>query len=48
MLQDIEKGRRTEIDYLNGRLLHEANLAGIPAPLNEELTLKIKKLEALL
>ena len=48
MLQDIEKGRRTEIDFLNGRLLQEAHLAGIPAPLNEELTLKIKKLEAML
>ncbi len=48
MLQDIEKGRCTEIDFLNGRLLQEAHLAGIPAPLNEELTLKIKKLEAML
>ena len=48
MLQDIEKGRRTEIDFLNGRLLVEANLAGIPAPLNEQLTLQIKKLEATL
>lgn len=48
MLQDIEKGRRTEIDFLNGRLLVEASLAGISAPLNEQLTLQIKKLEATL
>ena len=48
MLQDIEKGRRTEIDFLNGRLLEEAHLAGIPAPMNELLTLQIKKLEAML
>jgi 2-dehydropantoate 2-reductase len=46
MLQDIEKGRPTEIDYLNGRLIHEASLAGIPAPINNSLTLKIKKLES--
>lgn len=45
MLQDIEKGRRTEIDSLNGRLIYEANLAGIPAPLNISLTSKIKELE---
>jgi 2-dehydropantoate 2-reductase len=48
MLQDIEKGRRTEIDFLNGRLLQEAHLGGIPAPLNESLTLRIKKLESML
>lgn len=48
MLQDIEKGHRTEIDFLNGRLLLEAQLAGMSAPLNEELTMKIKKLEAML
>ena len=48
MLQDIEKGHKTEIDFLNGRLILEAHLAGIPAPLNEELTKQIKKLEAML
>ena len=46
MLQDIEKGRHTEIDYLNGRLIHEANLAGIQAPINMDLTSRIKKLES--
>lgn len=46
MLQDIEKGRLTEIDFLNGRLLLEAELAGIPAPINKYLLQKIKELES--
>ena len=46
MLQDIEKGRLTEIDYLNGRLIKEAELGGIAAPINMSLTSKIKQLES--
>jgi 2-dehydropantoate 2-reductase len=45
MLQDIENGRKTEIDYLNGRLVQEAEKIGVPAPINRELTEQIKHIE---
>jgi 2-dehydropantoate 2-reductase len=34
MLQDIEAGRPTEIDAINGAVVHVANLHGISAPVN--------------
>jgi len=37
MLQDLEAGRPTEIDYINGYLLQVAGRHGIAAPLNREL-----------
>jgi 2-dehydropantoate 2-reductase len=35
LLQDVMRGRRTEIDYLNGHVVAEARKAGVPVPLNE-------------
>jgi 2-dehydropantoate 2-reductase len=35
LLQDVMRGRRTEIDYLNGHVVGEARKAGVPVPLNE-------------
>jgi 2-dehydropantoate 2-reductase len=35
MLQDVMKGRRTEIDYLNGFVAAEGRRAGIPTPFND-------------
>ncbi|MCX8204421.1 MAG: 2-dehydropantoate 2-reductase [Candidatus Nezhaarchaeota archaeon] len=46
MLQDLEKGRRTEVDYINGAIAREAEELGIEAPLNKALTLLIKAMEA--
>ncbi len=37
MMQDVAKGKPTEIDYINGYLLRVANDHGIPAPLNHAL-----------
>jgi 2-dehydropantoate 2-reductase len=37
MLQDVECGRRTEIDYINGYLLQVADRLGIAAPRNRAL-----------
>src|SRR5450631_2971882 len=34
MLQDIEAGRRTEIDYINGKVVEYGLQAGIPTPYN--------------
>ena len=46
MLQDIERGRRTEIDFLNGYVVQQAALQNIGAPINAELHQAIKTLEA--
>ena len=35
MLQDVEAGRRTEIDYLNGAVVRMGKRRGIPTPSNE-------------
>lgn len=46
MLQDIRKGRRTEIEAINGAVIREGKALGIPTPINEELYKKVKALEA--
>ena len=38
MLQDLQRGRRTEIDAINGRIWHYGEELGIPTPVNETLT----------
>jgi 2-dehydropantoate 2-reductase len=35
MLQDVERGRPTEIDAINGVIVREGRRLGVPAPLNE-------------
>ncbi|OLS19407.1 MAG: 2-dehydropantoate 2-reductase [Candidatus Heimdallarchaeota archaeon LC_3] len=45
MLQDIERGRQTEIDFLNGRIVREASLGKIDAPFNFNLYNQVKQLE---
>ena len=35
MLQDIEHGRPTEIDSINGVIVGEGRRLGVPVPLNE-------------
>lgn len=46
MLQDIEKGRWTEIDYINGAVVRAGRRAGVPTPYNQALTLLVKMIEA--
>jgi 2-dehydropantoate 2-reductase len=46
MLQDIEKGRWTEVDYINGAVVRAGERAGVPTPYNQALTLLVKMLEA--
>ena len=45
MLQDILKGKNTEIDFLNGIIVEQAKELGISVPINELLTQLIKGLE---
>jgi 2-dehydropantoate 2-reductase len=46
MLQDIENGRRTEIDTINGAAVGLAERAGLPAPLNRAMVALVKGREA--
>jgi 2-dehydropantoate 2-reductase len=46
MLQDVEAGRRTEIDTINGAALRQADALGVPAPLNRAMVALIKGREA--
>ena len=45
MGQDMAKGRRTEIEYLNGFVVREAEQIGIQARANERLVEIVKKVE---
>lgn len=45
MRQDVERGRPTEIDVINGAVVREGAALGVPTPLNQVLTLLIKSLE---
>ena len=37
MLQDLERGQPTEVDALNGAVVHEARRLGLSTPVNERL-----------
>ena len=45
MLQDVRSNRQTEIEAINGAVLAEARLLGIPAPVNAQLCAAVKGLE---
>ncbi len=46
MLQDIEAGRRTEIDYINGKIVEYGKQAGVPTPYNSMIRGLVKALES--
>jgi 2-dehydropantoate 2-reductase len=46
MLQDLERGRRTEIDAINGAVWHRGAARGINTPVNETLTRLVHAVEA--
>ncbi len=46
MLQDVLSGRPTEIDAINGAIVHEAEKVGIPTPVNRVLWHLVKGLES--
>jgi 2-dehydropantoate 2-reductase len=43
--QDVQRGRPTEIDALNGAIVRESARDGIDAPYNRAISLLIKALE---
>ena len=45
-LQSLERGRLTEIDYLNGYICDRANEHSVPVPLNQAVVAMIKAIEA--
>jgi 2-dehydropantoate 2-reductase len=45
MLQDIEAKRRTEIEYINGKIIEYGERAGVPTPYNATLRSLVKALE---
>lgn len=45
MLQDVEKGRRTEIDVINGAVVAAGQAAGIATPYNDAMLCLVKSLE---
>jgi 2-dehydropantoate 2-reductase len=45
MGQDIQKGRRTEIDYINGLVAAKARELGIGTPANDGIVAAVKRVE---
>ena len=45
MLQDLEKGKKTEIDYINGVVCRGGQKCGIPTPFNDKVVELIKEAE---
>ena len=45
MGQDMVKGRRTEIEFLNGLVAHKGDEIGIATPANRVLTEIVKRVE---
>jgi 2-dehydropantoate 2-reductase len=46
MLQDVEAGRKTEVEMLAGRMIELGKRHGIPTPVNQKLFDKIREIEA--
>lgn len=46
LLQDIEAGRSSEIDFINGAVVREAERAGLAAPVNRTLVALVRQREA--
>jgi 2-dehydropantoate 2-reductase len=45
-LQSLERGRQTEIDYLNGYICKQARNYGLSTPINDAVVAMIKEIEA--
>ena len=45
LAQDVAKGRRTEVDYLNGYVAQKGQEVGVPTPMNEAVVQIVKRVE---
>jgi 2-dehydropantoate 2-reductase len=45
MLQDVLAGRPTEVDFINGAIVHAAEQAGLAAPVNQTLVQLVRLIE---
>ncbi len=45
MGQDMEKGRRTEIEFINGVIVEKGREVGLPAPTHEKLIAAVRRVE---
>ena len=45
MLQDVSKGRKTEIDYLNGYVARRSAETDFSTPMNEAITQLVRRVE---
>jgi len=45
MLQDVEAGRKTEVEMLAGKVIELGGRLGVPTPVNERLFMVIRKIE---
>ena len=46
MLQDLKKGKRCEVDAINGVVCREGKKAGVPTPVNDKIVEIIHRIEA--
>jgi 2-dehydropantoate 2-reductase len=46
MLQDLDAGRPTEIEYLNGAIAREAERCGVAAPVNRAVAALVRQVSA--
>jgi 2-dehydropantoate 2-reductase len=46
MLQDIEAGRKTEVEMFAGKMIELGKQLGVPTPINQTLFDSIKKIES--
>ena len=45
MGQDVEKGRRTEIEFMNGYIVEEGRAVGVPTPVNAAIVQVVKEVQ---
>ena len=45
MAQDMQKGRRTEIEFMNGFIARKGKEVGVAAPSHEKLTAIVTRIE---
>ena len=46
MAQDVIKGRRTEIDYMNGHVVAKGKEAGVPTPVSSAVVEVVREIDA--